>query len=233
MLFPDNAMQTPINILLADNQQQYQQVIRELLYQAPDIQYCGEALDGEALIQMAGDTKPDLVITNLQLPLLSGIEATRILRSLYPDLKILGISSSSRLELIIDMMQAGANGYIIKNTDELHKAINAVMNNQPYFCINTTLQIATMLARGFFNIFTTTKLPDDFFAAHEKEILQLICLQYSSKQIAHKIGLAHKSVEKYRHALMQKTGSYNMAGLVLFALRNGIAPAGVLSGKQD
>lgn len=220
-------------MLLADNQYQYQQAIQELLYEAPYIHYCGEAIHGEQLVEMAGRTNPDLIITNLQLPILSGIEATRILRNLYPGLKIIGITGSRQQELIIEMMQAGANGYIIKNTDELQKAIDTVISNQPYFCTNTTLQLATMLTQGFFNTFTTTKLPDDFFAAHEKEILQLICLQYSSKQIAHKIGLAHKSVEKYRHMLMQKTGSYNMAGLVLFALRNGIAPPGVLSGKQD
>lgn len=220
-------------MLLADNCYQYRQAIQDLLQQAPYIHYCGEAIHGEELIQMAGRIKPDLVITNLQLPLLSGIEATRILRELYPGLKILGITSSRQQELIIAMMQAGANGYIINNTDELQKAIDTVMSNHPYFCTNTTLQLAAMLARGSFNTFTTKKLPDDFFAAHEKEILQLICLQYSSKQIAHKIGLAHKSVEKYRHMLMQKTNSQNMAGLVLFALRYGIAPPGILSGKQD
>ncbi|MFD2920394.1 response regulator [Terrimonas rubra] len=228
-------MQTPIKMLLADNQYQYRQAILGLLHNASYIHYCGEAFDGEELIEMTGCTRPDLVIVNLELPLLSGIEATRILRNLYPDLKILGLTDSSRQELIIQMMQAGANGYIIKNAEtvELKKAIDTVMNNQPYFCNNTTLLLAAMLSRGIFNTFTTTKLPVDFFAVHEKEILQLICLQYSSKQIAHKIGLAHRSVEKYRHALMQKTGSQNMAGLVLFALRYGIAPPEVLPGKQD
>lgn len=220
-------MQTPVRMLLANNQHPYDQKILEVLSQAPYIQSCGKASHGEKLIEMTVQEQPDILITNLELPLLSGIEATRILRQLYPGLKILGFTSSSRHELIIQMMQAGANGYMIKDMGNLKTAIDTVMNGYPYFCSNTTLQLAAMLARGIFNTFTIAKLPDDFFATHEKEILQLICQQYSSKQIAYKIGLAHKSVEKYRYTLMQKTGSQNMVGLVLFALRHGIAPAGL------
>jgi DNA-binding NarL/FixJ family response regulator len=218
-------MQTPIKMLLADSQQPYHQVIHRVLNQATNIEIMGEATNGEELIAMATNIQPDLVIISVELPVLSGIEATSILRHLYPSLKILGVASSNQQDMIIQMMQAGANGYIVKHAEMNHltTAIDTVMTNQPYFCASTTLQLASMLARGIFNVFTIQKLPDNFFAAHEKEILQLICMQYSSKQIAQQLGLACKSVEKYRHRLMQKTDSQNMAGLVLFALKHGIA----------
>lgn len=218
-------MQTPIKMLLADNQQPSHQVIHRVLGQATYIRVEGDVTNGEELITMAANINPDLVIISVELPVLNGIEVTSILRNLYPSIKILGVAASSQQDILLQMMQAGANGYMVKTAEMNHliTAIDTVMRNQPYFCDTTTLQLAGMLARGIFNAFTIQKLPDNFFAAHEKEILQLICMQYSSKQIAQHLGLALKSVEKYRHRLMQKTDSQNMAGLVLFALKHGIA----------
>jgi DNA-binding NarL/FixJ family response regulator len=219
-------MQTFIKILLADDQQQCHEAMRLVLGQIPNIEICGEAMNGEELVNMVPIVRPDLVIIDLQMPVLDGIQATRILRDLYPTLKILGLTMFCHQHLIVEMMEAGANGYIVKNADiqSIQTAILMVTNNQPYFCATTTLQLAAMLNKGLFNSYLVKKLPDDFFAPHEKNILQLICRQYSSKQIAEELGLAFKSVEKYRNNLMQKTNSQNMVGLVLFALRHGLAP---------
>ncbi len=216
-----------IHVLLADDQPECHEAMHLVLDGIPHLQICGQAMNGEELVQLASNLQPQLVITDLKMPEHNGIEATAIIRDIYPHIKILGLTMFNQQNLIVQMMQAGAHGYIIKHADKesLIKAIHTVMNGQPYFCESTTLQLANMLAGGRFNNFATTKLPDDFFARHEKEILQLICRQLSSKQIADVLGLADTSVEKYRNTLMHKTGSQNMVGLVLFAIKHGIAPA--------
>ncbi len=218
-----------IRIVLADDQPECHEAMHLVLDDVPGLEICGEAMNGEELVQLVSNLQPQLVITDLQMPEHNGIEATAIIRDLYPHIKILGLTMFNQQDLIIQMMQAGAHGYIIKHADKdnLIKAIHTVINGQPYFCDSTTLQLANMLAGGRFSNFVIAKLPDDFFALHEREILQLICLQLSSKQIAVKLDLAYTSVEKYRNTLMQKTGSQNMVGLVLFAIKHGIAPSPV------
>lgn len=214
--------QSVIRVLIADDQPQCHEALELALSNKKGIVLCGSAMDGEEMVGLIAEASPDVIITDIQMPNINGIEATKIIKELYPDIKILALTQFSDEDLIVKMMQAGANGYILKNepADTLAKAIQSVNNGKTYFCESTNHRLLRMILKG--TITCSPQLPPGFFAANEKEILIYVCQQYSSKQIAAKLGIAHTSVEKYRQRLFKKTGSQNVVGLVMFAITNGI-----------
>lgn len=216
------AQQKNINVLVADDQPLCHQALELSLANSSEITICGKAKNGEELISSIATALPDVIITDIQMPGINGIEATKIIKELYPEIKILALTQFSDEELIVKMLQAGADGYILKtaSSHSLIQAIKAVKEGHPYFCESTSSRLLKMILKG--TITARSALKPDFFAANEKEILIYICEGYSSKQIAPLLGLAHSSVEKYRSRLFKKTGSQNVVDLVMFALTNGI-----------
>lgn len=213
-------MNEQTRIVLADDFPLLRESFSQMLNSEDSICVAAEADNGEALLACIESAQPSIVITDIEMPLLNGIEATKRIKELYPHIKVIALTMFDDHHLIVDMMEAGAKGYLLKKTsrEELLLAIDVVSKGGTYFCNNTSMKLSKMLANS--------KMGEETAAVHfsdkEKEIIHLICEEYASKQIATKTNLGFRTVEKYRHQIMEKTGAKNMAGIVIYAIRKGI-----------
>ncbi len=227
----DNAVK---RVLIADDQYYSIKSLKLTLAHRPGILICGQAGNGEELIQLSTELEPDVIITDIRMPGLDAAEATRIIRSLHPGIKILAWTQFTDDEQILNMMNAGANGYLFKGAeaDNIIAAVEAVMRGQTFFCETTNHRLLYMMQHNYLSA-SCKPLPPHFFAAHEREILVLICKQYKSRQIASSLGLTNNTINKYRNNLLFKTGATNVVGLVLFAIEHGIVKKEDIPGKKQ
>jgi DNA-binding NarL/FixJ family response regulator len=191
-----------------------------LLDKQKELEITGEAGNGKELLDSVRQHRPDVVITDIEMPVMNGIEATKEIKKEFPETGVIALTMYGDDYLIEDMLEAGANGYLLKNTtsEELVTAVKTVHEGHPYFCNATSLRLSKLIAKN--KILQDQKKAD--FSEKEIEIIQLICEQYASKEIADKTSLAHRTVEKYRDHIMQKTGSRNVVGIVIYAIKHGI-----------
>lgn len=209
-----------IRVLLADDHPLYLEGLELLLQKIPEFEIAGVAYNGKELCELVRQLKPDVVITDIEMPILNGIEATQIIKKEFPSLPIIGLTMFNDEHLIVDMMEAGANGYILKSTgkEELTHAIHSVLEGYNYLCNDTNLRLSKMLAKS--KMFPCEKKA--IFNEKELEIIRLICEQFVSKEIADKTGLEKRTIDKYREHIMEKTGAKNVVGIVVYAIREGI-----------
>ena len=213
-------MKPPVRILIADDFPMFREGIRMMLEQDTRFQIIGEAGNGEELVGLVNNMELDIIIADIEMPVMNGIEATKQIKSKYPHLGVIALTMFGDDHLIVEMVEAGAKGYLLKSTrkQELIDAIDAVHGGGNYFCNSTSLRLSKMLA----NTWISEKNPEPAFSKKEIEIIKLICEQYASKQIADLTNLSHRTVEKYRDYIMEKTNSKNMIGIVIYAIRHGL-----------
>jgi len=213
-------MKEEITIVIADDHSMFREGIRLLLAKEVYICIAGEATDGEELVQKVGELNPEVVITDIEMPGMNGVQATKEIKKKYPHIAVIALTMFGDDHLIVDMLDAGANGYLLKSSkkEELIEAIETVCEGGTYFCNSTTMKLSKMIAGR--------KAPDKNevikFSEKETAIIQLICEQYASKQIASATNLTHRTVEKYRTHIMEKTGSKNVVGIVIYAIQHGL-----------
>jgi DNA-binding NarL/FixJ family response regulator len=214
-------MHTPIKIIIADDHEIYRKGFSFLLHDQMDINIIAEANNGKELLDQASKLNPDLIITDIKMPEMDGIKATSQLMQLHPQPGIIALTMYNDEKLIIDMLEAGAKGYLMKNITkkELMEAIHTVKNKRTYFS-NDTAQIMAKFMAGCH--FTNYSGRISSFSKKEIEIIRLICEEYPSKQIASMLGLSIRTVENYREKIQEKTGARNMVGIALFAIKNNI-----------
>ncbi|RYY93946.1 MAG: response regulator transcription factor, partial [Chitinophagaceae bacterium] len=193
-----------------------------MLKKNPGIELVAEASDGENLLGMVALYKPDVVITDIRMPGLDGIAATRALQREIPDLPVIGLSTYDEEQVIVDMLEAGARGYLLKNAskEEIFTAVEAVYRGEIYFCSSTSPRLAELIAKSTYNPFRRRLTAD--INDREREIIRLICQEFSSKEIALQLHNSVRTVESYRDRLLDKVGARNVAGLVVYAIKNGI-----------
>jgi DNA-binding NarL/FixJ family response regulator len=212
----------PLRIIIADDYELFREGLQLLLRKNRRYNVVAEAADGRELLEMAATHQADVIITDVQMPDMDGIEATRQIRAQDDKIKIIALTMFEEEQLIVDMMEAGANGYLVKKAGkaELYTAINQVMEGRVYYCDYTSHNLSRMLAASK----KLSRQTEDLarFSKKELEIIQLICREYASKEIASVTHLAHRTVEKYRERIMEKTGAQNMVGIVVYAIRNGL-----------
>ncbi|AHF18110.1 response regulator transcription factor [Niabella soli] len=213
----------PYRILIADDQPHCREALFVGLQGRPALTICGNAQNGRELVELTGKLEPDVIITDIRMPEMDGIEATRIIKEIYPHIKVLALSQYQDYGLIMDMVSAGASGYILKDEsgDNLELAINTIMTNSSFFCSAITIKLQEMVRNGVIK----NRLPvlsPGFFAAHEKEVLLGVCQGKKSPQIAAELGLSCNTIQKYRQNLMDKTGTNNNVSLSMFAVLHGI-----------
>jgi len=211
-----------IKLVIADDHLLIREGFKTLLRKQEEIEIVGEAENGRGLLDTVQRCRPDVVITDIQMPLMDGIEATRKMKELYPATGIIALSMFNENQLVIDMFKAGAKGYLIKNTDleELIDAIKSVYNGGSYFCNDTSLTLTKLIDQHKLNPYEHG--PKIELTEKEIGIIQLICQEYSSKQIAPLVHLTKRTVENYREKIQQKVGAQNVVGIVLFAIKNGL-----------
>jgi DNA-binding NarL/FixJ family response regulator len=213
---------TPINIVLADDHEIFRDGFRVMLNKIPSIKLLAEAANGVELIKISRALKPDVIITDIKMPQMDGITATRQLTNEFPQIGIIALSMFDEENLIVDMLEAGAKGYLLKNShkEEIVAAVKAVYADETYYCRNTSLRLAQMIAKSSYNPYKKNTKPE--FNSKEITIIQLICQELSNKEIGERLNLSKRTVESYREKILEKIQAKNTAGIVVYALRNKI-----------
>jgi DNA-binding NarL/FixJ family response regulator len=214
-----------IRILLADDHKLMRDGLRALLEKDPELQVVSEAANGRALLLIAEKLEPDVVIMDIAMPDINGIEATEKLRSQNPRVKVLALSMHSDRRFVGDMLRAGASGYLLKDcaSEELTRALRTVMSGQIYL----SPAIAGIVTEGFIagGGESGTKARE-ILTQRELEVLQLLSEGKSTKEIAYGLRVSIKTIETYRQKIMDKLELYSVAELTKYAVREGLTALG-------
>jgi DNA-binding NarL/FixJ family response regulator len=217
-------MKKNINVAIADDQLLFRECLVDNLKKFQDLNIFMESANGAELLSKiaVSEIKPDVVLMDLNMPEMNGLETTLKLREILPEAKILILSVHGEVSYVARMVQQGVNGYLAKNStlDEVYKAILTSHESGFYFneTVKFVLQSGVLNKRKKITNFNN----EPFFTNREKEILQLICKEYTTQEIADKLFLSIRTIDGHRNHLLEKTGAKNTAGLVVFALRNNL-----------
>jgi len=219
-------MTKTIRLVIADDHEIFRDGLALMLSKQETVVLTGQATNGEELVQLVGDTQPDVVLTDIKMPRLDGIAASRILLQRYPALKIIALSMYEEEGLIVDMLEAGAKGYLLKNADkkEILEAILTVYEGNIFYCKHTTAQLASLIVKSKFD--AQKRLQEALFTEREKEVIRLICRQHTAQEIGGLLYLSKRTVEGYRTRILEKMEVKNTAGVVIFALRHHLISEG-------
>ncbi len=211
-----------VKILIVDDHPMIRLGIRSILNNVEHLNVADEANNGkEALEKLAKDSF-DLVIMDIKMPEMNGIEATEEIVKHYPDIKVLAISMFDEQRYIVKMLQAGALGYVLKNTgkNEMVSAINSVMAGESYFSQEvSTIMMSQFMSRGGMSHVAETK-SDVALTKRETEIIKMISEELTNAEIAERLGISSRTVDTHRRNLLQKLDVKNTAGLVKYAMVN-------------
>ena len=210
-----------IRILLADDHEIMCQGLRALLRKYDDMEIIGQAADGRIAIEMVRKLSPDVVIMDISMPNLNGIEATRQMLRERPDVKVLALSTHSDRSMVAKMLKAGALGYMIKDSTftELVTGIRTICDNQTYLCP----QVSKVVLNDYVGMLSDpNRSTGDILTTREREVLQLVAEGLTTKRIAAKLHIGTKTVDAHRGHIMEKLDIHNMAGLTKYALREGL-----------
>lgn len=212
----------PIRILLADDHGIVRRGLHYLLERSPGMQVIGEAADGREAVRLAEETSPDVVIMDIAMPNLNGIEATAQIVKKNPKAGVIILSMHSDESYLVRALSAGARGYLLKDSAEadLIRAVQAVSQGRPFF----SPAISQTLLEDYVRRLQQENLQDsyDLLTDREKEVLQLLAEGRSNKEAATLLSLSLYTVETHRANLMQKLGLHNTAEIVLYAVRKKI-----------
>jgi DNA-binding NarL/FixJ family response regulator len=213
----------PIRIVLADDHEIFRDGFKAMLKKQPSVELLGEASDGEELLSLVRELKPDVVVTDIKMPKMDGLQATRIISSEFPNIGIVALSMIDEESQIIDMMEAGALGYLLKNAhkNEIIEAIESVKEHRVYYCDGTSAKLTRMIAASN-RIPFHKKQPRVELSQKEIDVILLICEELTNKEIADRLSLSIRTIEGYRDKIQEKIGARNSAGIVIYAIRNGI-----------
>ncbi|MBL7826374.1 MAG: response regulator transcription factor [Saprospiraceae bacterium] len=211
-----------IRIAIAEDQQLFRECLVSILNGFEHLNVVVQASNGKHLLSELTqlETPPDVVLMDLSMPELNGMDTTKLLKKDYPDIKIVILSVHSEERHIVRLVGMGVNGYLLKNTElsEVVKAVEAVAEKGFYF----NESILRAIQQGMGQKQQKQFNPEIPLTAREKEVLELICRELTTNEIADKLYLSIRTVDGHRNNLLEKTGSRNTAGLVLYAVKNGL-----------
>ncbi len=213
---------TPVKVVIADDHVLFRAGVKTALSTKKDIRLIGEADNGQQLLHLLKHMQPDVVLLDIQMPIMDGIRALPELKKTYPDVKIIMLTMHNEHSMISKLMELGANAYLTKDSDSevIYEAIKTCHQNEYFFNEMTNKALLDGLKnKGNPDAFSAQegKLTDK-----EKHILKLMCEEKSTKEIADMVGLSPRTVEAIRDKLKSKLGVKSMAGLVRYAIRIGI-----------
>lgn len=208
-----------LNILLVDDHQIVRNGLRALIEQQPDMRVVAEAGDGRTAVRLACELSPDVVVMDIGMPDLNGIEATRQVVSALPGVRVIALSMHSDRRFVAEMLRAGASGYLLKDCafEELIHALQTVAGDQTYLSPG----IASVVVEDYVRHVRTDADASDL-TPREREALQLLAEGRSTKQIASRLHVSEKTVETHRQNLMEKLNLRSIAELTKYAIRAGL-----------
>ncbi|HOI16033.1 MAG TPA: response regulator transcription factor [Geobacteraceae bacterium] len=212
-----------IKVLLVDDHKIVREGLRSLLEKEGDITIVAEADNGRTAVQLANEALPDVVVMDIAMPEMNGIEATRRITAENPEIRVLALSMHSARRFVSEALSVGAKGYLLKDcaADELVRAIRTVAADKIYL----SPDIADQIVKDY-----VKNLPDSAPAAlsvlstREKEVLQLIAEGRNTKEIAFTLNVSIKTIETHRQQIMKKLNLQSVAGLTRYAIREGLTP---------
>jgi len=210
-----------IKVLLADDHSMMRGGLRMLLEQHAELSVVGEAEDGRETVRLANKLSPDVVVMDIAMPDMNGIEATRKILADRPGAKVIALSMHSDRHFVSEMLKAGATAYLLKQcaVDELITAIKTVLKNQTYLSPCISGVVVDNFVRN-----TAKSGPSAFshLTDREREVLQLMAEGKSSKEIANQLNLSIKTIETHRMKVMEKLNIHTVAELTKYAIREGL-----------
>ena len=211
-----------IRVLIVDDHAVVRAGIRLLLDSQPDMKVVGEAQDGQESLVQVRKLKPDVVLMDITMPGMGGVEATQAIKKTYPQVQILALTMHEDTAHFFRMLQAGASGYVVKGADpsELLSAIRVVFQNKAYLFPS----LARKLVDDYLERLEVGEEKDSYarLTAREREVLKLIGEGYTSREIAEMLFLSINTIERHRTNLMDKLGMHNKSQLIRFAIRKGL-----------
>lgn len=212
----------PINLAIADDHKIFRNGLKATLEDYPDFNLVIEASNGKELIGQLADITPDVILMDIKMPEMDGMQTTAHVHQNFKQVKVLALSMHNEDKYIVDMMKAGASGYLLKNAEpeEIIEAITTVHEKGFYFNEHLSVTLIKQLVGPGHSDNTSQQNVE--LNDREIEVLKLVCQECSNQEIADKIFLSVRTVEGYRARLFEKTGSKNLVGLVIFAIKRGI-----------
>lgn len=220
-----------IKIILVDDHKMFRDGLKFALSQMEGMEVIGEASDGKQFLDVIKEKKPDVVLMDISMPRMDGVEATQNALQIDPEIKIITLSMFSDPEYYQKMVAAGTKGFLVKETgiDELKKAIQIVFEGETYFSQQLLQNIIVNISNPVVKS-SRNKVVD--LTKREEDVLELICKGYSNKEIADSLFISQKTVEGHKSNLMEKTNTKSAINLMLFAIKHQlIDPAFMLKGN--
>lgn len=208
-----------IRIAIADDQVLFRKGIISLVNSFDEIEVVCEANTGQELLDQLTDHPVDLVLLDISMPGLNGLQTLQLIKVSHPEIKVVMLSVHDEEKYMVKLIDAGANGYLVKNAEpqEVELAIRTIITNDFYFNVHT---LQAMKNSYKYNKASIVLDPSDLPTKREKEILLLLCQEYTTPEIAEKLFISERTVEGHRNNLLQKTGCRNTAGLIIFAIKH-------------
>jgi len=211
---------TMIKVMIADDHQMFVDGVKAILSQIENLEVIGEANDGEALLKLIAVNPPDVVLMDMNMPALNGLETTKIIVERYPSVKVIMLTMHDSSDYIQRLIKAGANGYVLKNTgkEELKLAIETVHAGDSYYSKEVTQRIMDAMNR---KKEVQTNVMNVELTEREMDVLKLIAAEMTTNEIADKLCISSHTVETHRKNLISKLQVRNSMGLVKYAMQMG------------
>ncbi len=211
-----------LRILLVDDHALVRAGMRALLSSFPDFEVVGETEDGADAVELAARLHPNVVLMDIAMHGLNGLDATARIRNQHPEVRVIILSMHANEEYVFQALRSGASGYLLKDsaTSELEFAVRAVARGETYL----SPPISKAVVDGYVQRMISDQ-PLDLLTPRQREILQLVAEGGSTKEIAHRLGLSVKTIEAHRSQIMDRLGIHDIPGLVRFAVRAGLISA--------
>ena len=210
-----------IRLIIADDHEIFRDGLKLLLRKIKDIEIVAEAKDGMELLVLAKKYQPHVILTDIKMPHLDGIAATKQIMDTLPGISIIALSMFDEESLILDMMEVGAKGYLLKNADkkEIIEAIRTVYSGEEYYCKTAHLRLAKLVLN------LKVKKEEGVrpsFSDKELELIHLACQDKSNKEMGEILCCSHRTIEGYKSKIMEKMQVKSTAGIVIYAVKNGL-----------
>lgn len=212
----------PIKIIIADDHEIVREGFARIIQKYTQMKIVAEASNGLQLLQLIDQYIPEIILVDIKMPFMDGIEATAIITKKYPGIGIIALSMFDDDQFILDMLEAGAKGYLLKNADkhEIIEAIETVNKSDTFFCKSISVKMVKLIAESPFN----KKRHNNkvIFTLKEKQVIDLICRQFFTKEISAALHLSPRTIEGYREVILKKMNARNSVGILLYAIANNL-----------